>query len=60
MAGRLDVSGARWGLHGADAVLKLRTIVANGIFTDYWHHHLAEEHQRVDHARGQHEYDLAA
>jgi hypothetical protein len=51
---RLDVTGARWGLHGAEAVLKLRALVANGDFLAYWRFHLAQEHQRVRQARYQH------
>jgi hypothetical protein len=30
---RLDITGARWGLHGAEAVLKLRALLDNGDFT---------------------------
>ncbi|MFI0409096.1 ISKra4 family transposase [Actinomadura sp. 3N508] len=47
IADRLDISGARWGLEGAEAVLKLRTVVANGHFPTYWNHHLGQEHNRV-------------
>ncbi|MDL4818680.1 ISKra4 family transposase [Actinomadura opuntiae] len=60
VADRLDISGARWGLAGAEAVLKLRTVVANGTFPDYWRFHLKQEHQRVHHARYQDEYNLTA
>lgn len=59
VADRLDIGGTRWGLEGAEAVLKLRTVVANGHFPAYWHHHLAQEHHRV-HPGRQHEYDLTA
>jgi hypothetical protein len=44
---RLDITGARWGLPGAEAVLKLRAIVSNGDFDAYWRYHLAQEHRRV-------------
>ena len=44
---RLDITGARWGLSGAEAVLKLRAIVSNGDFDAYWRYHLAKEHRRV-------------
>lgn len=30
---RLDITGARWGLQGAEAILTLRAVIANG---DYW------------------------
>lgn len=48
---RLDITGARWGLDGAEAVLKLRALISNGDFEDYWHWHLEQEHQRVHKAR---------
>lgn len=57
VADRLDIGGARWGLEGAEAVLKLRTVVANGHFPAYWSHHLNQEHHRV-YTRYQDEYDL--
>jgi hypothetical protein len=48
---RMDLTGARWGLDGAEAILKLRAISANGDFDEYWRFHLAQEHQRVHHSR---------
>ncbi|WP_190824658.1 hypothetical protein [Saccharopolyspora pogona] len=33
---RLDISGARWGLDGAEAVLKLRTVTVNGHLDACW------------------------
>jgi len=33
---RLDLTGARWGLQGAEAVLKLRAIRCNGDWDTYW------------------------
>jgi hypothetical protein len=44
---RMDITGARWGLEGAEAVLRLRTLVANGDFNAYWRFHLSCEQQRV-------------
>ncbi|MCA1700366.1 MAG: ISKra4 family transposase [Actinobacteria bacterium] len=44
---RMDLTGARWGLDGAEAILKLRAIRVNGDFEEYWRFHLAEEHRRV-------------
>ncbi len=35
IADRLDITGARWGLHGAEAVLRLRAIVSNGDLDPY-------------------------
>jgi hypothetical protein len=47
----IDITGARWGLPGAEALLKLRAIVSNGDFDTYWRYHLAQEHQRVHKSR---------
>jgi hypothetical protein len=44
---RMDLTGARWGLHGAEAILKLRALHSNGDFDAYWRYHLNEEQQRV-------------
>ncbi|MGI9003408.1 MAG: ISKra4 family transposase, partial [Pseudonocardia sp.] len=33
---RMDITGARWGLPGAEAVLKLRALHSNGDFDAYW------------------------
>jgi hypothetical protein len=44
---RLDITGARWGLQGAEAILTLRAVISNGDFDDYWRCHLAQEHQRL-------------
>jgi hypothetical protein len=48
---RLDITGARWGLDGAEAVLKLRAIRSNDDFPSYWAHHLAQERRRVHEVR---------
>src|SRR5664279_2939970 len=48
---RMDLTGARWGLPGAEAILKLRAIASNGDFDDYWRHHLAQERHRVHETR---------
>ncbi|MGW0582874.1 hypothetical protein ACWD25_44755, partial [Streptomyces sp. NPDC002920] len=29
---RLEITGSRWGLPGAEAILRLRTLIANGDF----------------------------
>jgi hypothetical protein len=57
---RLDISGARWGLAGAEAVLKLRAVTTNGDFDRYWHFHLARENHRVHNPSDHDTYDLAA
>jgi hypothetical protein len=43
---RMDITGARWSLPGAEAILKLRALTANNDFTTYWNWHLQQEHQR--------------
>ena len=43
----MDLTGARWGLLGAEAILKLRALRSNGDFDHYWAYHLAQEQQRV-------------
>lgn len=48
---RLDITGARWGLEGAEAVLKLRALRSNGDFESYWNVHLDRERQRVHESR---------
>jgi hypothetical protein len=47
----MDLTGARWGLHGAEAVLKLRALRSNGDFASYWPYHLTRERQRVHESR---------
>jgi hypothetical protein len=46
---RLEIAGARWGLAGAEAILKLRALVSTGDFDAYWRYHLQREHRRVHH-----------
>ena len=48
---RMDVTGARWGLDGAAAVLKLRALRANNCWEHYWSFHLAQEYERVHESR---------
>ena len=48
---RMDITGARWGLAGAEAILKLRALKANGDLEDYWHYHLTQERHHVHQAR---------
>ena len=50
VADRMNLTGARWGLEGAAAVLKLRALRSNGDFSTYWGFHLARERQRVHEA----------
>jgi hypothetical protein len=57
---RMDITGARWGLEGAEAILKLRALIANGDFEEYWRYHLRREHERVHHAKYRESLILAA
>jgi hypothetical protein len=57
---RMDITGARWGLAGAEAILKLRALISNGNFEEYWAFHMRQEHQRVHTARYQDNVTLAA
>jgi len=43
---RMDRTGARWSLTGAEAVLRLRAVRASGDFDAYWQFHLAREKER--------------
>jgi hypothetical protein len=43
---RMDLTGARWSLAGAEAVLRLRALRASGDFDEYWQFHEAQESQR--------------
>ena len=43
---RMDVTGARWSLTGAEAVLRLRALRSSGDFDEYWTFHEAREYER--------------
>lgn len=55
---RMDITGARWSLEGAEAVLRLRSLLVSGDWNDYWRFHLSMEHQRHHRARYQSEIPL--
>ena len=48
---RMDLTGARWGLDGAEAILKLRALRSNGDWDQYWTYHLSQEHHRIHETR---------
>jgi len=48
---RMDITGARWGLDGAEAILKLRALRSNGDFDAYWRFHIQQERHRVHQTR---------
>jgi hypothetical protein len=43
---RMEVTGARWSLTGAEAVLRLRSLWSSGDFEAYWQFHLEQEFKR--------------
>lgn len=43
---RMDITGARWGLGGAEAILKLRSISKSNDWEEYWNFHLKQEFAR--------------
>ena len=43
---RMDITGARWGLKRAEAILKLRSLKVSGDLTDYMEFHFRQEQQR--------------
>jgi hypothetical protein len=40
---RMGITGARWGLEGAEAILRLRALHVSGDFDAYWRFHLTRE-----------------
>ena len=38
-----DITGARWSTPGAQAILRLRAVIANGDFAEYWQWHQQQE-----------------
>ena len=43
---RMNLTGARWSLSGAEAVLRLRALRSSADFDDYWVFHETREYQR--------------
>ncbi|MCP4201509.1 MAG: ISKra4 family transposase, partial [bacterium] len=43
---RMERTGARWRLKGAEAVLRLRALRSSGDFDEYWRFHEAREYER--------------
>ena len=48
---RMEITGARWSLTGAEAVLRLRALRASGDFDEYWRFHEDQEYTRNHVAR---------
>jgi hypothetical protein len=43
---RMEVTGARWSLDGAEAILRLRALRSSHDFDEYWTFHEAQEYER--------------
>lgn len=43
---RMGITGARWGIASAEAVLRLRALRTNGDWDEYWEFHLRQEELR--------------
>lgn len=43
---RMDITGARWSLQGAEAILKLRSINSSGDWNEYWKYHRSRSEAR--------------
>ena len=56
----MDITGARWGLESAEAILKLRAVIAAGDFEDYSRFHFRREHERIHGALYRESLALAA
>ena len=44
---RMEQCGMRWTIAGAEAVLRMRSIQINGMTSNYWQYHIAQEKQRL-------------
>lgn len=60
VADRLAITGSRWSVPGAEALLQLRAIISNGDFTAYWRYHVHQEHARLYPRPDQAAYRLTA
>lgn len=58
LADRLDITGSRWSVPGAEAVLTLRALISNGDFPEYWIFHTQKQRERLSPRPDQHNYEL--
>lgn len=42
---RMDITGARWSIEGAEAVLRLRSLHVSSDWNEHWRFHLLQERQ---------------
>ncbi|MFE0178500.1 hypothetical protein ACFWZ2_39960 [Streptomyces sp. NPDC059002] len=57
---RLDITGSRWSVPGAEAVLTLWAVISNGDLPEYWAFHIERERERLYPHTDQHNYELTA
>jgi hypothetical protein len=43
---RMEITGARWGLQGAEALLQLRAIECSGDFDEYWKFYEQKQYEK--------------
>lgn len=43
---RMERTGARWSLEGAEAILQMRAVLVSGDFEEYWEFHQRNEYER--------------
>ena len=60
VADRLDITGSRWTVPGAEAVPTLRALISNGDFPQYWTFHTRRERERLHLRPDQHNNELPA
>jgi hypothetical protein len=46
ISNRMDVSGAKWSIRGAEAILRLRAVYVSDDFQDFWRYHEGLDYQR--------------
>ncbi len=56
----MDITGARWGLQGAEAVIKLRAIIASNDFEEYFSFHKNQQRAKNYPFYEQIQYRMAA
>ncbi|WP_125264443.1 hypothetical protein [Streptomyces alboflavus] len=60
IADRLDITGSRWRVPCAEALLILRAVISNDDFSAYWQYHLKQENGRLYPPIDQGKYTLTA
>ncbi|MFD0417971.1 hypothetical protein [Streptomyces sp. NPDC127108] len=60
IADRLDITGSRWSVPGAEALLILRAVISSDDFPAHWQYHLKQENRRLYPSIDQGKYTLTA